>query len=122
MEQQDKHLGAGSFTKDTDAVGGTGLGRSWIIPFDSGNLLVCTIAMAVWWMVLLALAIGLVKGRFVFSRFARKNILRIRELSPQKEKICIFAFQAMQSYLIIIGMVTLGILLRLSPLPRELLA
>lgn len=77
--------------------------------------------MAVWWMVLIALAIGFAKGKYVFSRLARKNVVRITELSPQKEKICIFAFQAMQSYLIIIGMVTLGILLRLSPLPRELL-
>jgi hypothetical protein len=78
-------------------------------------------SMTVWWMVVLALAVGLVKGRYVFSKLAKKNIQRIRELSPQKEKVCIFAFQAMQSYLIIIGMVTLGFVLRYSPLPRELL-
>jgi len=73
-------------------------------------------------MVLLALAIGLMKGRYVFGRLADKNILRIRELSPHKEKICLFAFQAMQSYLLIIVMMTAGILLRLSPIPREYLA
>ncbi|MFZ1682670.1 MAG: hypothetical protein WAU88_00935 [Candidatus Zixiibacteriota bacterium] len=78
--------------------------------------------MTVWWMIVLALAIGLVKGRYIFGKLAKRNIQRIRELSPQKEKICIFAFQAMQSYFLIIGMVTLGFLLRWSPLPRELLA
>ena len=58
----------------------------------------------------------------MFARLARRNIQRIRELSPHKEKICLFAFQALQSYVLIIGMITLGILLRLSPIPREYLA
>ncbi len=65
-----------------------------------------------------AVALGLIKARFVFLRLAKKNIARIRSLSPHKDRICIFAFQAMRSYLLIIGMITLGILLRISPLPR----
>jgi hypothetical protein len=73
-------------------------------------------------LVISALVVGLLKGRFVFARLVRRNIQRIRELSPQKEKICVFAFQAWASYLIIIAMITLGILLRLSPIPREYLA
>ncbi len=75
----------------------------------------------IWWMVVVALVIGMLKGRYIFSRLAKNNVARIKQLSPQKEKICIFAFQAMKSYPIILGMITLGILLRLSPLPRELL-
>jgi hypothetical protein len=69
-----------------------------------------------------ALSLGVLKGRFVFSRLALRNIRRIRELSPHKERICIFAFQAVQSWAIILGMMALGILLRLSPIPRPWLA
>jgi len=52
-----------------------------------------------------AIVIGLLKSRFVFSKIIKKNIERIKNLSPHKEKICIFAFQAMQSYFIILVMV-----------------
>ena len=76
----------------------------------------------VFWMVFIALVIGFLKGQFIFSKLARKNIRRIYELSPHKEKICVFAFQAAFSYILIVGMITLGILLRLSPIPREYLA
>lgn len=73
-------------------------------------------------LVLLALVAGVIKSQFIFTRLVRRNMRRINELSPHKEKICVFAFQAMQSYLIIISMIALGILLRLSPIPREYLA
>ena len=73
-------------------------------------------------MVLLALAIGFLKGHFLLSRMARRNIRRIFELSPHKEKICLFAFQAIQAYLVIFGMMALGILLRHSSIAREALA
>lgn len=78
-----------------------------------------------YWAILIAavtIGVGLLKGWLVFSRIARKNIKRIAELAPHKDKICIFAFQAMQSYLIVVAMIVLGILLRLSPLPRIWLA
>jgi hypothetical protein len=71
---------------------------------------------------ILALGLGFLKGRFIFSRLARRNIQRIGELSPHKERICLFAFQAIQSYVIIVGMMALGILLRHSSLPRVYLA
>jgi len=71
---------------------------------------------------LLALVLGFVKGRFIFAKLARRNIGRIGELSPHKEKICIFAFQAYESYAIIIGMMALGIALRHSALDRVILA
>jgi len=38
------------------------------------------------------------------------------------DKSCIFAFQAWKSYLIIIFMITLGMVLRNSPIPRHFLA
>jgi hypothetical protein len=70
----------------------------------------------------LALGLGFIKGRFVFAKLARRNIARIRELSPHKEKICIFAFQAYESYALIIAMMGLGIALRHSRIDRTILA
>lgn len=57
--------------------------------------------------------------RYGFSRIALKNITRLCLLS---DKICIFAFQAWRSYLIIVFMILLGVLLRDSPLPKHFLA
>jgi len=77
------------------------------------------------WAIAIAVAsigVGLFKGWLVFAKLARRNIERIRALSPHKPRICIFAFQAIQSYLIVIAMIMLGIVLRMSPLPRLWLA
>ena len=60
----------------------------------------------------IAVVIGLLKGKLIFERVARKNVARIRSTSPHKDKICLFAFQSLQSYLIVISMIVLGILLR----------
>ncbi len=57
--------------------------------------------------------------RFGFSGIAQKNIDRICLLP---ERGCIFAFQAWKSYLIIVVMITLGIILRHSPIHRSYLA
>ena len=70
----------------------------------------------------LALAVGIVKAKLVFGRIADRNIKRINELSPHKEKICLFAFQAIQSYVVVIVMIGLGILLRSSPVPKDYVA
>ncbi len=69
-----------------------------------------------------ALVAGLIISRFGFSRILKKNVQRIRELSPHKSRICIFAFQAVQSYLLIIVMMALGFALRQLPLPHAYLA
>ncbi|HUU37291.1 MAG TPA: hypothetical protein VMW46_03685 [Candidatus Desulfaltia sp.] len=74
------------------------------------------------WMVVLALVIGFLKGHFLLSKMARRNIKRILGLSPHKEKICLFAFQAIQAYLVIFGMMAIGIILRHSSVAREVLA
>lgn len=67
----------------------------------------------------LGLVLAVTMSIFVFSGMAHKNILRIR---AYQEKVCVFAFQAWKSYLIIIFMVALGITLRSSPLPKPYLA
>ena len=54
-----------------------------------------------------------------FSKIALKNIDRLCLIS---DKLCIFAFQAWKSYLIIVFMIMLGIVLRNSPIPRHFLA
>ena len=67
----------------------------------------------------IGLVIALAANRFGFTGLALKNIGRILR-SP--DRVCVFAFQAWKGYLIIIGMMALGILLRRSPLPRPYLA
>lgn len=68
------------------------------------------------------LGLGVLKSRLVFIPMAARNVERINALSPHKERVCVFAFQAMRSYLVIAAMITLGILLRHSSLPRPVLA
>jgi hypothetical protein len=57
--------------------------------------------------------------RTVFANVARKNISRICNLP---ERPCAFAFTAWRGYLMIGLMVSIGILLRGSSIPREMLA
>lgn len=70
----------------------------------------------------LGLVAGLLVSRFGFSRILRRNVERIRSLSPHKERICIFAFQAIQSYLLIALMAALGYTLKQLPIPHTYLA
>jgi hypothetical protein len=74
------------------------------------------------WLAPLALVVGLLKGRFLLIRLAARNVERLRLLSPHKERICLFAFQSVQSFLIVLGMIGLGIVLRHTSLSREALA
>jgi len=80
-----------------------------------------SVAVALAWAIP-ALLSGWAKGRWVLTPLASRNIARIQALSPHKSRICLFAFQAVQSYLLVLGMVSAGLLLRLSPLPRPILA
>jgi hypothetical protein len=57
--------------------------------------------------------------RFGFSKIARKNIARILRY---EEKACLFSFQAWSGYLIIAIMMTGGIVLKASPIPKPWLA
>ncbi len=65
---------------------------------------------------------GYVIYRFGFSRLARRNLLRIYAQAPEKDKVCVFAFQNIRSYVLIVIMMGLGYGLRHSGLPKVLLA
>lgn len=74
------------------------------------------------WPAALGVVIGSLKHRLVFSKVVAINVRRIRELSPHKDKVCLFAFQAVESYLFVILMIGLGIGLRYVGLPGSVLA
>lgn len=68
---------------------------------------------------LLGVVISIAANRFQFGGLALKNIARIQALA---DKACLFAFQAWKGYLIIAVMVTGGMLLRSSAIPKPYLA
>ncbi|MGB8646751.1 MAG: hypothetical protein WCF84_16035 [Anaerolineae bacterium] len=68
---------------------------------------------------LLGITISVVANRWKFSELAIKNIDRIFGLP---DRACVFSFQAWKGYVIIVGMVALGLVLRNSPLPKPYLA
>lgn len=68
---------------------------------------------------LAGLGSGIVIYRYGFSRIARRNISRIEQ---KPDPVCLFAFQAWKSYVLIGIMMTLGYVLRHSHLPRFALA
>jgi len=59
---------------------------------------------------------------FGLSKIAEKNIARIYNLSPGKEQICLFAFQNIRGYFIVLIMVVSGYLLRHLPIQRIYIA
>ena len=63
-------------------------------------------------------AAGLIIYRFGFSKIAAVNLARIKALAPDKDKVCLFAFQNKRSYFIVAIMMTMGYGLRHSPLPK----
>jgi hypothetical protein len=73
-------------------------------------------------MVLGGATVGYAIYRFGFSHLARRNLTRIYTQSPQKDKVCIFAFQNTRSYLLVIVMMGLGYGLRHSGIPKTYLA
>lgn len=89
-----------------------GVAGNWMIS-SSGNIV---------GPLLIGTAAGILVYYYGFSRLARTNLIRIAELSPTKSKVCLFAFQAWRSYLIIIVMMLLGFTLRHLPIPRLWLA
>ena len=67
----------------------------------------------------LGTALGIAAYLVVFRRIAKRNIERLKGLP---EKSCFFAFQAWHSYLVIVFMISLGLVLRHSTIPRHWLA
>jgi hypothetical protein len=76
--------------------------------------------------VLPALVLGLIAGwfiyRFGFLRLVRDNITRVRQLAPEKERICAFAFQAWRGYIIVPVMILMGYTLRHLPVTKVFIA
>jgi hypothetical protein len=61
---------------------------------------------------------GYIIYRFGFSHLARKNLVRIYAQAPQKDKVCVFAFQNTRSYLLVAIMMTMGYGMRHSGIPK----
>lgn len=68
---------------------------------------------------LFGIGIAIIANRFQFTRLAVKNIKRILSLN---DKACVFSFQAWTGYLIIAVMMSAGIFLRNSAIPKVYLA
>lgn len=63
--------------------------------------------------------IALLIHRFGFNKIVLKNCNRISQMN---EFPCIFSFMAWKSYLLVFVMISLGLTLRLSSIPRSYLA
>ncbi|MBI5442851.1 MAG: hypothetical protein HY900_16760 [Deltaproteobacteria bacterium] len=64
-------------------------------------------------------ALGLLKGKLVLERTARRSSERILRRGDGK---CLGGFLSWQSWLFVVGMMALGAALRHSPVPRTLVA
>jgi len=80
----------------------------WTAPFH-GYRLLCLAAGAI---------AGIMVFKYGFGRLAAANIERIFAQAPGKDKVCLFAFQNVRSYVIIIIMVGLGYTLRHLPISK----
>lgn len=67
----------------------------------------------------LGVTLALLAWRYLFGRLASRNIGRI---SASPERACVFGFQTAKSYVVMIGMIALGIALRHSAVPKADLA
>ncbi len=72
-----------------------------------------------WLYIVAGVILGLIIHHFGFLKIVDRNLGRIKSLDP---KTCVFAFMSWKSYLLVIIMITMGILLRHSPIPRNLLS
>ncbi len=68
------------------------------------------------WLALPGLAIGMVKGRWVMDRVARKNLARIEQL---RDGSCLGSVYSFKTWGLILLMIMTGRLLRASGLPAE---
>lgn len=82
----------------------------WLKLYNGSNTLIIVIS---------GIVLALLFERFKFKRFATKNINRIK---AKAEKSCVFSFMSWQTYLVVAGMMSMGILLRHSSLPKEYLS
>jgi hypothetical protein len=71
------------------------------------------------WPGIAGVLLALVIHHFGFVKLANKNINRIM---AKKGKVCIFGFQPWKSYFIILIMISMGIILRQSSIPKTYLS
>ena len=86
------------------------------------------VIMAIFWLiraehfVVLMSAVGIVGAMFIhhygFSKLAEKNLVRIYSQAPNKERVCVFAFQNTRSYVIVPVMILMGYTLRHLPVAK----
>lgn len=69
------------------------------------------------WLSVVGILIGSVKSLFMLDKSAIKNILRLQELTDGS---CIGGVYSLKMWLLVGGMILLGIALRKSSLPREI--
>lgn len=86
------------------------LSSRWFYEFSSIQIMLVIIG---------GLLLGTVISYFGFSALANKNIARINQY---EEKVCMWAFQKWTSYILVAFMMSLGIFLRHSNLPKYILA
>ncbi len=72
-----------------------------------------------WLFAVSGVVFALIMRRFSFLKVAEKNLDRIAELPTRP---CIFSFISWKSWILVAFMITLGITLRHSPMPKEYLA
>ncbi|MDT8400482.1 MAG: hypothetical protein RQ743_02215 [Bacteroidales bacterium] len=72
-----------------------------------------------WIYIISGIILALVIHHFGFLKIVDKNLGRIKSLDPRS---CVFAFMSWKSYMLVIIMITMGILLRHSPVPQNLLS
>jgi hypothetical protein len=83
---------------------------SWLSSFPGKSKLLCGIA---------GFLVAMPIHHFGFLKLADKNLAR---LMPMTEKKCLFSFMTWKSYLIVPVMVSMGIFLRNSRIPKEYLS
>jgi len=66
--------------------------------------------------------LGILMYRSAFSGLVESNIARLRQLSPEKDRVCVFAFTNVRGYVIILFMSSLGYTLRLLHVSKLIMA
>ncbi len=72
-----------------------------------------------WLYIIAGFIVAMIFHHFIFLRIVNKNLIRLKGLP---DRPCAFSFISWKSYLVIIFMVSLGITLRHSSLPKQDLA
>jgi hypothetical protein len=100
-----RHLFAAALMWSLAGLGLSTAGAIWMAESHSRWFLAIALA---------AVAIGVLKARFVLRRTAGRAVLRIKERGDGR---CLGGFLSWKSWLLVAAMMVLGRLLRISPLP-----